>query len=102
MNTGRYILSQVVDLVHWQTPARLVDRYHAESRVQHLGCRQQLIGMAFAQLTWRKGLRNIATCLNAKSEALHHLERVKGIEPSCPAWEAGVLPLNYTRSFTLR
>jgi hypothetical protein len=22
---------------------------------------------------------------------------VKGIEPSCPAWEAGVLPLNYTR-----
>jgi len=24
-------------------------------------------------------------------------KRVKGIEPSCPAWEAGVLPLNYTR-----
>ena len=26
------------------------------------------------------------------------MERVKGIEPSCPAWEAGVLPLNYTRA----
>lgn len=25
-------------------------------------------------------------------------KRVKGIEPSCPAWEAGVLPLNYTRN----
>ena len=25
------------------------------------------------------------------------LERVKGIEPSCAAWEAAVLPLNYTR-----
>jgi hypothetical protein len=25
---------------------------------------------------------------------------VKGIEPSCPAWEAGVLPLNYTRKQT--
>ena len=24
-------------------------------------------------------------------------KRVKGIEPSCPAWEAGVLPLNCTR-----
>jgi hypothetical protein len=24
-------------------------------------------------------------------------ERVRGIEPPCPAWEAGVLPLNYTR-----
>ncbi len=25
------------------------------------------------------------------------LERVKGIEPSYPAWEADVLPMNYTR-----
>src|SRR4051794_33329562 len=25
-------------------------------------------------------------------------ERVKGIEPSCAAWEAAVLPLNYTRA----
>jgi hypothetical protein len=25
------------------------------------------------------------------------LERVKGIEPSLSAWEADVLPLNYTR-----
>ena len=24
-------------------------------------------------------------------------ERVTGIEPACPAWKAGVLPLNYTR-----
>ena len=26
------------------------------------------------------------------------VERVKGIEPSYEAWEAAVLPLNYTRS----
>jgi hypothetical protein len=26
------------------------------------------------------------------------LERVKGIEPSYAAWEATVLPLNYTRA----
>src|SRR5207249_9565063 len=31
-------------------------------------------------------------------------KRVKGIEPSCAAWEAAVLPLNYTRNiiFDLR
>lgn len=29
------------------------------------------------------------------------LERVKGIGPSQPAWKAGVLPLNYTRIFTM-
>jgi len=28
------------------------------------------------------------------------LERVKGIEPSLEAWEASVLPLNYTRDGT--
>jgi hypothetical protein len=27
-----------------------------------------------------------------------NLERVKGIEPSYAAWEAAVLPLNYTRA----
>jgi hypothetical protein len=26
-----------------------------------------------------------------------HLERVTGIEPALSAWEADVLPLNYTR-----
>ena len=26
------------------------------------------------------------------------MERVKGIEPSYAAWEAAVLPLNYTRT----
>jgi hypothetical protein len=73
MNTGRTILSQVLDLVHRQTLDRLVARYDAESRVRHFGCRQQFICMAFAQLTWREGLRDIATCLNARPEALYHL-----------------------------
>lgn len=29
------------------------------------------------------------------------VERVEGIEPSTKAWEAFVLPLNYTRNFGL-
>ena len=29
------------------------------------------------------------------------LERVMGIEPTRPAWKAGILPLNYTRIFAL-
>ena len=73
MNSGRYVLSQVLDLIHWETLKRLVQRYDAEARVKHFGCRQQLICMAFAQLTWREGLRDIATCLNAKPAALYHL-----------------------------
>jgi hypothetical protein len=29
-------------------------------------------------------------------------ERVRGIEPPCAAWEAAVLPLNYTRKGDFR
>lgn len=73
MNTGRFILTQVLDLVHRQTLERLVNKYKAQSKVRHFGCRQQLICMAFAQLTWREGLRDIADCLNARPSALYHL-----------------------------
>ncbi len=31
------------------------------------------------------------------AELLAYMERVMGIEPTRPAWKAGVLPLNYTR-----
>ena len=52
----------------------------------------------------------IRQCLQAKKAVLcekplvtdattaRELERVKGIEPSYAAWEAAVLPLNYTRA----
>ena len=73
MNSGRYVLSQVLELVDRKLLFRLVERYNAEARVRHFGCRQQFICMAFAQLTWREGLRDIATCLNAKPAALYHL-----------------------------
>src|SRR4030095_6511066 len=37
---------------------------------------------------------DVCSCLFAREKTN---ERVKGIEPSCAAWEAAVLPLNYTR-----
>jgi hypothetical protein len=73
MTSGRFILSQILDLIHRETLSRLSERFHAEARVRHFGVRQQLICMVFAQLTWRDGLRDIAECLNAKPEALYHL-----------------------------
>ena len=73
MISGRFILSQIIDLIHRETLTRLASRFQAESRVRHFGVRQQLICMVFAQLTWRDGLRDIVECLNAKPEALYHL-----------------------------
>ena len=72
MNSGRYVVTQVLDLIHRQALDRLAERYNIRAR--HFGCRQQLICMGFAQLTWRESLRDIEECLNAKGPAaLYHL-----------------------------
>jgi hypothetical protein len=72
MNSGRYVLTQVLDRIHWQTLTRLAEPYNIRTR--HFGCRQQLIWMGFAQLTWRESLRDIEECLNAKgAAALYYL-----------------------------
>lgn len=73
MNSGRFILSQVLDLVHRQTLDRIVKRHEPKISVRHFGFRQQLTCMVFAQMTSRDGLRDIATCLNARTETLYHL-----------------------------
>ena len=72
MNSSRYVITQVLDLIHRQALDRLAERYNIRTR--HFGCRQQLICMGFAQLTWRESLRDIKECLNAKgAAALYHL-----------------------------
>ena len=52
-------------------------------------------------LARQKGLEPLTYCLEGScSIQLSYwriLERVMGIEPTRPAWKAGVLPLNYTR-----
>lgn len=51
-------------------------------------------GAAFAPLT----LSHNKFCeFIAPQRSVRRMERVKGIEPSRPAWKAGALPLSYTR-----
>ena len=45
----------------------------------------------------RESLPAVASCWGGPPSP--RLQRVKGIEPSCVAWEATVLPLNYTRGW---
>jgi hypothetical protein len=73
MRTGSYIISQVTGQIHWETLNRQVRKYNGNYKVKNFGCRQQFIAMAFAQLTFRHGLRDIVDCMNAQPEALHHL-----------------------------
>src|SRR5882724_13701847 len=51
---------------------RCVDRYNGNKGVRQLTCWDQFLVMAFAQLTYRESLRDIAVCLNARRSKLYH------------------------------
>ena len=54
-------------------------------------------GIRTPDLLLRRQLLYPAELLALMNPAPDRMERVMGIEPTYPAWKAGVLPLNYTR-----
>ena len=50
-----------------------VNRYNGNYRVRSFKCYDQLLCMAFAQLTYRESLRDIECCLRAMHEKLYHM-----------------------------
>ena len=79
MAEQKYILSQILELVHRQVFSRCVDKYHGNYRVRSFSCRDQFICLVFGQLTHRESLRDIVTCLNAQNQKTYvyltnHLE----------------------------
>jgi hypothetical protein len=65
---GRFVFTQIMEVVHRQLFARCVGRYQGDYKVQHFSCREQFLCLAFAQLTARESLRDIEVCLNARPE----------------------------------
>jgi uncharacterized protein DUF4372/DDE family transposase len=73
MNTGQYVLPQILDLIHRQQFHRFVARYGGDYKVQHFTTWQLFVCLVFAQLSWRESLRDIEAGLNACPEQLYHL-----------------------------
>ena len=73
MFTGKFVLAQLLDWIHPQQFQRCVVRYRGDYKVSQFCCWQQFVCMAFAQLTWREGLRDIEACLNSRQAQLYHL-----------------------------
>ena len=74
----------------WYTIAFAMDKNKTVRRLSYFGT--------------LKGIRTPDPLLRRQmlypTELSAHVERVMGIEPTRPAWKAGILPLNYTRSST--
>jgi transposase len=73
MNAGRTMFSQLMDFLPLPEFRRCVERYRGDYKVQSFSCLDQFLCLAFAQLTYREGLRDIEACLRAQQPKLYHM-----------------------------
>jgi len=52
---------------------RLVSKYHGNYKVRTFSSWDQFLSMSFAQLSYRRSLRDIEVCLNAQPGKLYHM-----------------------------
>lgn len=70
---GKFVFSQIMELVPWKRFETCVNRYNGDYYVKQFKCVDYFKVMAFAQLTYRESLRDIVNCLNAIPEKCYHL-----------------------------
>jgi hypothetical protein len=72
MNEGRTVFAQLMSELPRYEFEKCVAKYGGDYHVRQLSCYEQLLVMAFAQLTFRESLRDIETCLRAIGVKLYH------------------------------
>lgn len=72
MHTGRIVFAQIMDFFPYRQFGTVVKRYAGDKRVRAFSCRDQLLCMLFAQLTFRESLRDIESCLRGLRSKLFH------------------------------
>jgi hypothetical protein len=72
MHQGKYVFSQIIDMVVRYQFNQCVQRYHGEYRVKKLSCWEQFLALTFGQLSFRESLRDIIVCLSAHKDKLYH------------------------------
>lgn len=73
MNEGKYIFTQVTNLIPRQIFQRLVTKFNGDYRVREFNCTNQLKYMLFGQLMPCESLRDICLCLGRHREILYGL-----------------------------
>jgi transposase len=73
MNTGKTVLSQLIDFLPIKEFRRCVERYNGNHHIRSFSCWDQFLCMAFAQLSYRESLRDIESCLRSMKNKLYHM-----------------------------
>jgi hypothetical protein len=73
VNQGRTVFSQLLSFLPDREFRRCVARYGGDVRPRGFSCWDQYLSMAFAQLIYREGLRDIEACLRSLGGKLYHM-----------------------------
>jgi hypothetical protein len=73
MNAGKTVFAQILEHLPRYEFDKFVKEYEGNRRVRRFPCYDQFLCLAYAQLTYRESLRDIATCLNSHHEKLYHI-----------------------------
>jgi hypothetical protein len=73
MNSGKTVLSQLIDFLPIKEFRRCVERYNENQRIRSFSCWDQFLCLAFAQLSYRESLRDIESCLRSMKNKLYHM-----------------------------
>jgi Domain of unknown function (DUF4372) len=73
MYTGKLVFAQVMEHLPIHEFQKCVARYGGDYKSRGFSCRDQVLCMSFAQLTFRESLRDIEARLRSVPEKLYHL-----------------------------
>lgn len=73
MNAGKYIFTQIADLIKMTPFRKLVKKYRGDYRVHDLTCYNHFLHLLFGQLSSCTSLRDICLCLKAHESNLFHM-----------------------------
>ena len=72
MNCGRTVFSQILGHLPWYEFQKCVARYRGDYQQKSFSCWDQFLAMSFAQLTYRKSLRDIEALKCAEIRSGRH------------------------------
>jgi len=73
MYQGKTVFAQVMAFLPLHQFQKCVARYHGNYKTRNFSCLDQLLVMAFAQITCRESLRDIEVCLRTMQSRLYHM-----------------------------
>src|SRR5690606_25997265 len=82
MNQGKYIFSQITELLPQRVFDRIVSKHNGNKYVRHFTCWNQLLCMVFGQLSSRESVRDLLVVIKAHKSKSYHLGFGKNVSLS--------------------